>query len=135
MTSTSWREQVDELSRQVTLCRKRGDALRRADNIEKAVEQYHTGLRHLDEMLRTLKDPRWYRLEEFSRDTALPSDQLEIATELVEAWGVRGGLLRRLGESRAALDSYNEGAEVEKQFVPMSTYNRVNVVKYALLAG
>jgi tetratricopeptide (TPR) repeat protein len=135
MTSTPWLEAVSELHRQATLYRKRGDALRRTSDGARTVAEYRAGVRVFEEVLQLLKDPRWYRLEEFSSDTVLPSDQLAIAKELVEAWGARGGLLRRLGESRAALDSYIEGAKVENKFVPRSTYNRVNVVKYALLAG
>jgi tetratricopeptide (TPR) repeat protein len=135
MTSTPWFEEVSELHRQATLYRKRGEALHRRSNDDRAAVEYRAGIGVFEKMLKLLKDPQWYRLEEFSSDTVLPSDQLAIAKELVEAWGARGGLLRRVGESRAALDSYNEGAKVENNFVPSSTYNRVNVVKYALLAG
>jgi predicted RNA polymerase sigma factor len=65
----------------------------------------------------------------------LPNDQLQLATELVEVWGARGGLLRRLGNAREALESYKAGSDVESRFVPNSTYNRVNAIKFALLSG
>jgi len=124
------------LERQAALQRKRGDALQRAGETDKAIEEYRAGARRLEEALPILKDKRWYRLDEFSPGTTLPPDQLSIAKELVEVWGSRGGLLRRIPHAEtAALESYNEGAEVEKAFVPKSTYNRVNAVKYALLSG
>lgn len=135
MTPIPWRGEINELYRQATLCRKRGDALRRANETKKAAEQYQAGLSYIDKAFQILKDPTWYRLGELGGNKLPQSEQLDIAKDLVEAWGVRGGLLRRLGQSRAALDSYSEGANLEKQFVPTSTYNRVNVVKYALLAG
>ena len=134
MNTTPWIQSVIELNREAMLYRKHGDALRRQDKGDEAAKEYRLGVEVLDKVLdRLLREPSWLNLEKFSSE-ALP-EQLVIAKELVEAWGARGGLLRRIGESRAALDSYQNGAELESQFVPSSTYNRVNVVKYALLAG
>jgi tetratricopeptide (TPR) repeat protein len=50
-------------------------------------------------------------------------------------YGARGGLLRRLGESSTALDSYTLGAGFERRFVARSTYNWTNKIKYGLLTG
>lgn len=152
MTATSWIEPVNDLNGKAMLNRKRGDALLKKGESDEAAAEYSAGVKALDEVLNLLRDPRWCNLEKFF-GKEIPPDQLAIAKELVEAWGARGGLLRRLDKSQAALESYEEGAKIEGKFVqeedakvegkfvqgekrvPEGTYNRVNAVKYSLLTG
>jgi tetratricopeptide (TPR) repeat protein len=65
----------------------------------------------------------------------LAGDENEVLNELVEALGSLGGMQQRLGLLKDAARSYSEGAHLEDRFNLQSTYNRLNVVKYALLTG
>ena len=135
MTAERWQDEVEELHRQAKLHRKRGDAFRRGGSAEKAAAEFRAGAEVLDEIIsRLLANQKW-SLEHPSPNDVPPSDLMEIARELVEAYGARGGMLRRLGDSEAALESYRKGAEVEENLVHRSTYNRVNAIKLALLSG
>ena len=59
----------------------------------------------------------------------------EAATELVETYGVHGGVLRRKGDFSQALNFYRRGADLEDRLKLQSTYNRVNAIKWALRLG
>lgn len=52
-----------------------------------------------------------------------------------DLYGGRAGLLRRLGRLDESLDSYRTGADLEQKFGSLTTYNRANAVKLALLSG
>ena len=135
MSPPGWREQVDRLLREATVNRERGDALRRIGDGDQSRKSYLVGVSALDRAIAILSDREWNHLSEFENTATLPPDQQQLASELVEAWGARGGLLRRAENAHAALESYSAGAQLEKYFVPSSTYNRTNAIKYALLTG
>ena len=125
MTTADWHTRVEDLHRKVKLHRKRGDALREAGQEEEAAKDYRNVLAMLKEMIAIL--------------TAVPSsakDEPEAwVGELIEAYGLSGGMHRRLGELQDALEAYQEGAKLEEGSSAVSTYNRVNAVKLALLSG
>lgn len=131
MTPVTWSDEVARQQREATLKRTRGEALRRRGKENEASAEFRAGVALLDRALQVLSDTGWNRLP-MQGD---PAEQLAIAKEFVEVYGARGGLLRRLGESQTALDSYALGADFERRFVPQSTYNRTNEIKYGLLTG
>jgi tetratricopeptide (TPR) repeat protein len=126
MTTFPWSEEVAELQRGAALKRTRGDALRQRKMNDEAKVEYDAGIGLLDRALDKLKQVN-----------AEPGSEEELsrARELVEVHGTRAGLLRRLGDSKAALDGYRAGADLERSLAPESTYNRTNEIKYGLLTG
>lgn len=99
----------------VALDRQRGDARRRRQGDAAAAADYRRAVQRIDAFLAT--DP-----------------QLQPA-DMAELHGVRGGLLRRLGELAEALESYQRGAAFEQRGRLASTYNRLNAIRHALLIG
>jgi tetratricopeptide (TPR) repeat protein len=127
---------LDELERTVTLNRRKGDALATRGRSDGAVEAYRTAIEHADEALGLLGiDP--------DAEVGAPGTVVkqEWAADAAEWLGIRGGLLRRVGEldeSRAlevALRSYRLGAEIETMCNLPGTYNRSNAIKLALISG
>jgi tetratricopeptide (TPR) repeat protein len=110
--------------------RKKGDALRKAGEDAAAREAYRDGLQVLDAALKLLE------VDEISVADQQPSGELgTVLGELVETFGARGGMLQRLGEVKEASESYSQGALLEEKYHLPSTYNRLNAIKYRLLAG
>jgi tetratricopeptide (TPR) repeat protein len=103
--------------RKVEVQRKSGDAYRKNGNKECASEAFEEGERLLDKAL------------------SLPDQENVDPKLLAEAHGARGGILRRLGKRREALQAYKDGALIEKVHGLNSTYNRLNFLKYQLLTG
>jgi len=135
MASHPLMAKVKDLQGEAALSRKRGDALRKSKSEGDALASFREGVASLDRALEILQSQTWNRLDQFGHGKPLPEDQLAIARELVETWGARGGLLRRQDEAVEALYSYQEGSHIEELFVPTSTYNRTNALKFALLSG
>lgn len=126
------RRSVAEWHLHAKLHRKRGESLRRANAEDRALAEFRAGVAAIQRIIdRCRHEPGWSQ----ARSDTPSQGQIEIARELVEAYGARGGLQRRLNDPTAALESYREGASLEKQFVPQSSYNQVNAVKLALLSG
>jgi hypothetical protein len=126
---------LGQLERTVTLNRNKGDALAARGRQDDAVDAYRTAADRADEALRLLGiDPG---------ETADPANliDLEHAGDAAEWFGVRAGLLRRIGELgqpealEHALQSCRRGAEIETKYELSSTYNRANAVKLALIMG
>jgi tetratricopeptide (TPR) repeat protein len=113
--------------------RTRGDALRRLSKYDESNLQFRAGIALLEEALRALAQPPLSIGPGGSR--ALSEEERARARELVEVHGARAGLLRRVGDAASALEAYSIGAALERQFVPESTYNRTNEIKYGLLTG
>ena len=126
---TVWQEEVAQRHLQAKLHRKRGEALRRKGDGSGAAAEFRAGVAVLEQIVDGLRrQPEWH--DGGLSPSGLPWDgQVEIAGELVEAYGARGGMLRRLDAANEALESYREGASLEERFVERSTYNRVNAVK------
>jgi tetratricopeptide (TPR) repeat protein len=115
--------------RTVTLYRRKGDAAAQRDNDDAAKEAWQVGLDASAEVFTTLAIP-------ITVDTDLARGYNDdIATEAAELLGVRGGLLRRLGRPREALESYRNGAVWETSHNLPYTYNRMNAFKLALIVG
>lgn len=113
----------------VTLYRSQGDAAARRGKDEEAKEAWNTGLSLSDKGFDALSiPPAVTPAEARSRD-------LEVATEAAELLGVRGGLLRRLGRNRDALENYRYGSVWEASRDLAQTYNRTNAIKLALIVG
>src|SRR5262245_47485071 len=119
----SWSAELAELQREAALKRTRGDALRRQGKENEARADFGAGVALLGSALQVLSDT-WNRLPVQDGASSLSAEQLatadkeqqlDIAKEFVEVYGARGGLLRRLGESSAALDSYRLGARFERR--------------------
>lgn len=130
MTSSGF----EQLERTVTLNRRKGDALaRRGKNVD-AVDAYRTAVSIADEALTQLG---------IIPNSENPPTTLttEMAADGAEWLGVRGGLLRRIGELdetaglKEAVRSYRLGAKFESQFDLPGTYNRGNALKLALISG
>lgn len=143
---TDWRVEVQKKQRDAALERKRADWLARGNDAAGAVDALRTAKALLDEVQQLLvnhaSEPLRAALGHDSTASSMASkaeqlsdEQLEVAKELVETLGARGGILRRLRDFSGALESYNAGANIERSFVPVSTYNRVNAVKLGLIAG
>jgi tetratricopeptide (TPR) repeat protein len=132
MTAADWRPRIEELHRKVKLHRKRGDALREAGQEEKAAIDYRNTLAMLKEMIHILL------AVPSQAESELPGSDYDAdgwVGELIEAYGLSGGIHRRLGELKEALVAYREGAKLEERSGATSTYNRVNAVKLALLSN
>jgi len=115
--------------RTVTLYRRKGDAAAQRDKSDAAEEAWQAGLEASDEVFVALTIP-----VTVNTDQARGYDP-DIATEAAELMGVRGGLLRRLGRPREALESYRNGAVWETSYNLPYTYNRMNSFKLALIVG
>jgi Caspase domain len=120
--------------RLAALKRKRGEALQRLGS-DSSRDVFRQGIELLDEAISLLQDPGVNQLARLSLQQPIPAEQFEIASELVETFGARAGLARRIPDDQLTFESYSNGAKLEEQFVHQSTYNRTNAVKCALLTG
>lgn len=120
---------TEDIVRNVTLYRRKGDALARSGRDEDARASYDTALSLIDKALEGLSiSPA----ESAAQPAALDVD---VASDAADLLGVRGGILRRLRRPGESLESYRRGAEIEKsQDLPV-TYNRANAIKLALIVG
>ena len=125
-------KEVTDRQEQAKSYRKKGDALRKTGREDAAREAYRAGVAALTDALEILR-PAMEQLAAIS--PPLSSEQEAVLRELVETFGARGGMLQRLGLLKEASGSYSEGAVLERRFALPSTYNRLNAVKYSLLAG
>jgi hypothetical protein len=149
MRTFPWSEELLQLQREAALKRTRGDALRRQGDAlrrqgdalraegknDEADVEFRAGIALLDRALHALGQlplSHGFGPEEVP---ALSEEELARAHELVEVHGSRAGLLRRVGDATSALKGYSIGADLERRFVPESTYNRTNEIKYGLLTG
>jgi len=135
MSRFPWSEKLGELQREAALKRAKGDSLRRQGKDIDADEEFRKGIGFLERALDTLGQSPSGSAPGPGDAPALPEEELARVRELIEAHGARAGLLRRIGESTAALAGYSKGADLERRFVPESTYNRTNEIKYGLLTG
>lgn len=116
-----------EVMRTVTLYRRRGDAAARRGDVQEASQSWSKALTASDEAFSALSvTPEL----EPAQAKFLAAD---VAAELAEVLGVRGGLLRRLGRTSEALESYRSGALLEQSHELPQTYNRTNAIKLALI--
>lgn len=115
--------------------RKKGDRLRKLGREEDATTAFMEALPELEAAISSLRGADVNSLKSSTHGKSVEDVQLFIANELVECYGSRAGILRRLGRNSEAFHSYSEGAEVERQFRLPTTYNRVNTLKYSLLSG
>jgi tetratricopeptide (TPR) repeat protein len=127
---------LDELARAVRLQRRRGDAAATRRRAEDAGEAYRSALSLADDALQRLPLPP------AGEAAAIRALDRRTAEEAAEWFGVRGGILRRLGsledqeaQLREALRSYRAGAVYESEHDLPNTYNRGNAIKLALIAG
>lgn len=104
----------DETVRIAKFSRRKGDALGSRGRLVDASKAYEAGVNALD--------------RELSAETSSPVDAAEL-------WGMRGGLLRRMGRLDDALESYTSGADIEVGDELATTYNRGNKIKLALVVG
>jgi tetratricopeptide (TPR) repeat protein len=112
--------------------RKKGDALQKIGRENAAREAFSAGAAALGDALELLK-PEATRIS--ATTPPLHGDLKSALDELVETFGARGGMLQRLGSLSEAARSYSQGATLEDDFTLPSTYNRLNAIKYSLLAG
>lgn len=126
---------LSQLDRTVALNRNKGDSLTARGRQADAVDAYRTAAERADEALGLLGIG--------PGDTGDPAARIEPdrAADAAEWFGIRGGLLRRIGElgqSDAlgdALESYRRGAAIETKYGLPSTYDRANALKLALITG
>lgn len=114
-------EEAQRLMDRAKVQRKRGDALRKAGREEPAKTAFVEGVELLTEAAQKLE--------------SLGAEQ--VAEDLAESLGAKGGMLRRVGAERQdeALQAYEDGARVEQEHDLSSTYNRLNAIKFSLLTG
>ena len=110
--------------------RKKGDALRGRRPDDEVVRTYESGCSVLNAALGVARNAR-EGLD--ARSPPLDDDARALLGALVEARGVLGGLLQRLGRFEEARASYCDGELLESRFGLSSTYNRLNRVKQDLL--
>jgi len=71
-------------------------------------------------------------LRQMMDDKSLDTRSLEdVRGELADTFGMKGGVYRRAGDLRGALQTYRQGLELERQ-VGTSTYNLGNVIKLSI---
>jgi tetratricopeptide (TPR) repeat protein len=126
VSDLSW---IWDILRTVTLYRRKGDAAARRGDDREAEQAWNTGLSASEEAFDALSIT--HRLEPVQAQS-LDADAAAVAAELL---GVRGGLLRRLGRESDALESYRDGALLEKEHDLPQTYDRTNAIKLALIVG
>jgi hypothetical protein len=80
-----------------------------------------TALRTLDEAIRVLAT-------QLPNHQPTATDTAKLRAELADAYGMKGGILRRAGELDAALDAFSAGARIEESDNLSITYNRSNVI-------
>jgi tetratricopeptide (TPR) repeat protein len=120
---------AQDIMRTVTLQRRRGDAAFQRDRNKEAKEAWEAGLAASDDGFAALGIPAALNVAQARGYAA------NVATEAAELMGVRGGLLRRLGRTHDALDSYRNGAVWETSHNLPQTYNRTNAFKLAIIVG
>ena len=124
--------QIRQKQEEARSYRKKGDALRKVGREDAAREAFNAGADSLKAALDMLK-PGATQIA--VAKPPLDGEQKGVLDELVETYGARGGMLQRLGFLKDASKSYSEGAVLEQKFDLPGTYNRLNAVKYSLLAG
>jgi tetratricopeptide (TPR) repeat protein len=120
---------VQDIMRTVTLHRRRGDAAFQRGKNKDAREAWEIGLAASDRVFAALGIPATVNQAQAAGYAA------NVATDAAELMGVRGGLLRRLGRSHDALDSYRTGVVWETSHNLPQTYNRMNAFKLAIIVG
>jgi tetratricopeptide (TPR) repeat protein len=124
--------QVKRLQADARSCRKKGEALQTAANVDGAQMAFDSGVsilrQAIDEL--TAEAPQIAVAAE-----TLDERSRRVVDELIETYGAQGGLLQRGGSLPDAALSYSQGAELERKFAHPSTYNRLNEVKCSLRAG
>jgi tetratricopeptide (TPR) repeat protein len=124
---------LDGLERTVTLNRRKGDALATRGDRDGAIEAYRNAIKSADEALQLLGIA-----VDVEADSAVEDN---VASDAAEWLGIRGGLLRRVGELgddaalADALRTYRRGAKIETACNLPATYNRGNAIKLALTSG
>jgi tetratricopeptide (TPR) repeat protein len=109
--------------------RQKGDAIQQRGDTPQAFQVYEDALEALESALIALGN----KPESGPGSTAdVPPDEVGKVADL---YGARGGLLRRLNRVDEALQSYETGAAIERDFGLTATYNRTNAIKLALLSG
>jgi tetratricopeptide (TPR) repeat protein len=122
-------EQTEAILRNVTLQRRKGDALARANQIDAANQAYEKAVSLLDEALEGITK------HQVEQDSRFGGPNVSAAADKADMLGMRGGLLRRMGRLAEALASYTRGAEIEHDNELPVTYNRVNAIKLVLIMG
>jgi len=120
---------TQDIMRTVTLHRRKGDAAFQRGNNDAAEEAWEAGLAASAECFAALGIPAEVTPAQASDYAA------SVASEAAELMGVRGGLLRRLGRTHDALESYRSGAVWETSHDLPQTYNRTNAFKLAIIVG
>jgi len=104
-----WESKLDEaraLKRRATALRNRGELGRARDTIIQAIQIF----------------------ESLRGEPQMPDAVArEVPGELADAFGIKGGILRRMNDLKGALDAYREGRKIEDQDKE-STYNLSNVI-------
>lgn len=135
MITPDWQPHVEDLHRKVKLYRKRGDALQEAGQEEEAAKNYRNILEIVEEIIAILAPLQAQAATGLAEPQPPIKEEEKWVGELIEAYGLSGGMYRRLGKLEDSLKAYQEGAKLEKIYGSPSTYNRVNAVKLALLSG
>jgi hypothetical protein len=99
--------------------RKRGDAAREKQNEAEALQLYTTALN------RQQKDVLSYLHDVYHKATDATMQQ-RLGSHLADAYGIAGGLQRRLNQLAESAASYEAGRQLEEKHDLSSTYNRTN---------
>jgi tetratricopeptide (TPR) repeat protein len=106
------------------------------DRANEAREAYLIALQYLDQALDDTSSQVGQPTGAPSpRGTAHNAPGAAVWADYAELFGMRGGVLRRLGRLLDALESYRRGAEIERRWNLAATYNRGNAVKLSLISG
>jgi tetratricopeptide (TPR) repeat protein len=120
---------TQDILRNVTLQRRKGDALARAGRVDAAKQAYELAVSLLDGALEGIP------ISGVEQDSPSTGPNVSMAADAADMFGIKGGLLRRMGRLAGALESYRRGAEIEYGHDLPATYNRVNAIKLALIMG
>lgn len=106
-------DEARALKRKATALRNRGQLPRAQDTIDEAI----------------------LILDALGRKSEMPQGSLaEVRAELADTYGMKGGILRRMGDWNAALRAYKAGAGIEEKD-DSGTYNRSNVITLSITAN
>lgn len=98
-------------------------------------EDYEEALDELNESTDVLLEPRLKNLETKGPEQVEQYEKwrYELARELADCYGMKGGLYRRKGDLENAEMMYKEGSRYERDYKIPDSYNRTNAIVLQLL--
>jgi hypothetical protein len=132
------RKEADVLTRQAEDAEQGSGAANTLDTrsaVESALAEAEADLSAAARLLEPELQHREAHLGTASRSMAASEDRKKLAVRLADCYGPLGGIARRAGDYRRALELYEKGSELERNsaYEIKSTYNRVQWIVVQIL--